>query len=216
MNNDNDAQRAQSGTNGRSAVHLRASRYSRTHLGGFTAGLACYALVAWLPTGDTTRLVAWAFVTTGTAWWYTVNGGTWRDPRRSIARTLTEGTLLIALALALGAVVSLLLQNPTAHTVSHLPSMSLAQVVYRLAAIPLLEEVLFRGSLYEALRGRSVLTAVLGSALAFSAAHGISHHDPLYALSILPAGLILGALRALSGGIWAPSVLHVAVNALAT
>ena len=83
------------------------------------------------------------------------------------------------------------------------PPMALSAVVIAAG-----EELAFRGALYAALEavGGPVL-AVLGSALAFTAGHLLSH-PPIFLLAVLAAGLVLGAWRWAARDLVGPIVGH--------
>ncbi len=77
---------------------------------------------------------------------------------------------------------------------------------------PLVEELIFRGLLYGWLAGRwGGGIAVIGSSLAFAAAHVELAHVIL----VLPLGLMFGWLRWRSGSLWPSLVAHMANNGLA-
>ena len=77
---------------------------------------------------------------------------------------------------------------------------------------PLVEELVFRGLLYGWLAGRwGGGIAVIGSSLAFAAAHVELAHVVL----VLPLGLVFGWLRWRSGSLWPSLVAHMANNGLA-
>lgn len=77
---------------------------------------------------------------------------------------------------------------------------------------PLVEELVFRGLLYGWLAGRwGPSIAVVGSSLAFAAAHVELAHVIL----VLPLGLMFGWLRWRSGSLWPSLVAHMANNGLA-
>ncbi|MDP1753829.1 MAG: type II CAAX endopeptidase family protein [Reyranella sp.] len=77
---------------------------------------------------------------------------------------------------------------------------------------PLVEELVFRGLLYGWLAGRwGAGIAVIGSSLAFAAAHVELAHVIL----VLPLGLMFGWLRWRSGSLWPSLVAHMANNGLA-
>jgi membrane protease YdiL (CAAX protease family) len=77
---------------------------------------------------------------------------------------------------------------------------------------PLVEELVFRGLLYGWLAGRwGPGIAVIGSSLAFAAAHVELAHVIL----VLPLGLVFGWLRWRSGSLWPSLVAHMANNGLA-
>ncbi|HZB98154.1 MAG TPA: CPBP family intramembrane glutamic endopeptidase [Candidatus Sulfotelmatobacter sp.] len=74
------------------------------------------------------------------------------------------------------------------------------------ALVAVCEEIFFRGALFDVFTGRPWMATVC-TAAAFAAAH-----VPLYGWAALPldaaAGVWLGALRLLSGGVLAPAVAH--------
>lgn len=77
-------------------------------------------------------------------------------------------------------------------------------------AAPVGEELLFRGYVWRALGGLGPRGATLGSAALF----GLYHLDPLHAAGAFGMGLVLGWLRWLGGGLWAPLLAHALNNAL--
>ncbi len=83
----------------------------------------------------------------------------------------------------------------------------LASLILVVALGPLCEELLFRGWLFTALRGRlgSIATIVTTSVL-FAIAHWEKTH--LYAIAVFPVGLLLGYARERSGSIRATTTFH--------
>lgn len=80
-------------------------------------------------------------------------------------------------------------------------------------AVPIAEELIFRGLLYGWLRHRfGLLPAMVFSALCFSLLHGIVWLTP--ALAML--GLLLAWIYERSGTLWAPIVTHGLFNVLST
>ena len=76
---------------------------------------------------------------------------------------------------------------------------------------PLSEELLFRGWLYTALRWRFGFSAAFwATSLLFAVAHWDSTH--LYALAILPIGLVLGYVRERTGSTKATTLFHMIYN----
>lgn len=74
---------------------------------------------------------------------------------------------------------------------------------------PLVEEVLFRGMIQDALRRAfDPVSAIVLTGIAFGLIHGV-HYAPPLAL----AGMFFGWLREWSGGLWAPILAHVLHNA---
>ena len=79
-------------------------------------------------------------------------------------------------------------------------------------AAPVLEELLCRGVVLEALRARyGTLTAWWGSALFF----GVLHLQPALAVNAFVIGLVLGYLYILADSLWATMILHALNNAVA-
>jgi membrane protease YdiL (CAAX protease family) len=78
--------------------------------------------------------------------------------------------------------------------------------------VPIAEELLFRGYLWDALQRWLPSWAVLiVTALIFALFHG----SPLHIVGVLPVGIFLGWLRMTSGSVYAPIVAHMINNALA-
>ncbi|HYD06372.1 MAG TPA: CPBP family intramembrane glutamic endopeptidase [Reyranella sp.] len=85
----------------------------------------------------------------------------------------------------------------------------LASLLLIAGLAPLAEELVFRGLLYGWLEGRwGPRVAVVGSALAFAAAHS----EPVYIAMALPSGLFLGLLRWRSNSLVTPLIAHVTNN----
>jgi membrane protease YdiL (CAAX protease family) len=76
--------------------------------------------------------------------------------------------------------------------------------------VPLVEEVLFRLLLTDALAVAGAARPGVGSALVFALAHGVPAHVP----GLLLLGLILQDLRHRHGGLWAPILAHAFYNAV--
>jgi membrane protease YdiL (CAAX protease family) len=123
-----------------------------------------------------------------------------RERGRSI---LALGVGLVAVAL-----VTVIVPRPVP-----LPFAPVALPLAVVAAIA--EEALFRGVLFDGLRRRSDLVAVVGSAVVFAAIH-----VPLYGLAAFPldlgAGLLFGWQRATAGSWHTPAITHVVSNVLGT
>jgi membrane protease YdiL (CAAX protease family) len=89
-------------------------------------------------------------------------------------------------------------------------------IVIAVLLAPVVEETLFRGALFGTLRSKSRLLAYIVSMLLFSAYH-LWHYKLewptlIYMLQYIPASLALTWCYERSGSIWAPIVLHAAVN----
>ncbi len=78
--------------------------------------------------------------------------------------------------------------------------------------VPVAEEVLFRGYLYGKMRKTIPAWAVIIiTAVLFGAVHGAWN----LAVDMFALGIILGLLREVTGGLWAPILLHMTKNAVA-
>lgn len=109
---------------------------------------------------------------------------------------------------------------------------SAAFTVHVLVRIPiitaLVEELLFRGLLWVLLdRAGGAPAALVGTSIAFSCSHvvvaagqarregrPVGRWVAVTLLATLVAGLLLGGVRILSDGLWAPAGVHAAVNAV--
>jgi len=85
--------------------------------------------------------------------------------------------------------------------------------------VPVAEELMYRGLIFRALYNRSRFAAYAVSTLVFAGVHLLGYitvYDPLSLalalLQYLPAGLCLGWAYARSNTIWAPILIHMAVN----
>ena len=90
----------------------------------------------------------------------------------------------------------------------HLGASSYATWAPATVAVATAEEAFLRGALYDAVaRARGIDAAVVLGAIAFAALH-----VPLYGWHVLPldlaVGLVLGALRVVSGTWTAPAIAH--------
>lgn len=77
--------------------------------------------------------------------------------------------------------------------------------------VPFVEELVFRGFMWDALRRWVSLPTTW---LISSAIFCVYHMDPLQSVAIVPTALMLGWLRWSSGSLWPAVVLHMANNAL--
>lgn len=74
------------------------------------------------------------------------------------------------------------------------------------------EEVAFRGALFAAFeRASGGPAAVLGTTLAWTAAHALSH-PPLFLVAVAAAGLLLGCWRLYARDLVAPVIAHVVAD----
>ena len=93
--------------------------------------------------------------------------------------------------------------------------MGLGTVVF----VPLAEELLYRGLLFGALQRRSRILAYFISVVVFCAIHVsgyVGQYEPLHLalcfVQYIPAGLILAGAYDFSGSIFAPVLIHTAIN----
>ena len=79
--------------------------------------------------------------------------------------------------------------------------------------VPLAEELFFRGFVYGTLRTFGPVTAFVGAAVAFAAAHAQQTWGNWGALiAVTLTGLVMTTLRALSGSTLVPVTAHVLYN----
>jgi hypothetical protein len=124
------------------------------------------------------------------------------------------GLLLAAIVYQVGASVAVGYFHPAAKSWFTFPDQPMgiaSAIVLVVIMAPLAEELLFRGWIYTALRWRFGYGAALGAtAVLFALAHWESSH--LYALAILPMGLLLGYLRERTGSTRATTLFHMLYN----
>ena len=123
-----------------------------------------------------------------------------RVPWRGVAIGISGGAALVALSLV---------GVPAVLFGARVPAATLAGWVPLVTVVAAVEELVFRGVLFDGVRARSndavavALTAVLFAVI----------HVPLYGAGALPidvcVGVFLGCLRVGSGGVTAPLVAHV-------
>ena len=87
--------------------------------------------------------------------------------------------------------------------------------------VPIVEETLHRGLIFGLLHRRSRIAAYAVSSLLFCAIHVMSYigyYEPMHLLicfvQYLPAGLVLAWAYEYSGSIYAPTLIHMAVNTI--
>jgi membrane protease YdiL (CAAX protease family) len=124
------------------------------------------------------------------------------------------GLLLASILYQLGASLVVAYVYPPAKDWVSIPDSSSGLAIAFLMIVvlaPLAEELLFRGWLYTALRWRFGFGAALWTtAILFAVAHWESTH--LYALAILPMGLVLGYVRERTGSARASTLFHMLYN----
>ena len=149
-------------------------------------------------------------------------------PQTSLKTLLTAVVGLLvyyALALSLSALTlrffpQFVNANDTAITSASRQNM-LLMGIGTVLLVPPVEEMLHRGLIFGLLHRRSRVLAYGVSTFVFSAIHvtlSISGFDPVYLLvslaQYIPAGLVLAAAYEYSGSIFAPILIHTAVNAI--
>ena len=124
------------------------------------------------------------------------------------------GLVLASILYQLGASLVVAYVYPPAKDWVSIPDSSSGLAIAFLMIVvlaPLAEELLFRGWLYTALRWRFGFGAALWTtAILFAVAHWESTH--LYALAILPMGLVLGYVRERTGSARASTLFHMLYN----
>ncbi len=138
----------------------------------------------------------------------------------AIGGTFARKPLLIALAFMAAALAA---EAVAANFYPHLRELftlpfeplALAVTVFGVViAAPVSEELLFRGLLYTSVRERwGFWPALLLTSTLFAAVH----YEPtgVYALLVLPSGLLFGWLREVTGGVYASTLMHAAFNTAA-
>ena len=135
--------------------------------------------------------------------------------------------LMIDYALSGVAALVLLLVDGMVENPNNATAMELAETAggtVRAIAIflaPIVEEVLFRGTVFGSIRTRSRVWAYAVSVIAFSLYHiwpyAVAYSDPamlLYALQYIPVSIVLAWCYERSGCIWTSIFFHMGFNAL--
>lgn len=178
-----------------------------TNLAGSLLGFDAREAAFFLSVGVATLAIAWA---AGDLPFRRSLALAWPQDRRIAIRF---GAALAAV-LAVEAVVELSgllgsLEEMKAMSASERSALGLANAVL---LAPVVEELLFRGLLFTALRRHlAVLPALALTTIAFGLLH--LENGLLHVISVLPAGAFLGYAREMSGGIGLPILLHACMNA---
>ena len=95
-------------------------------------------------------------------------------------------------------------------------------IVGTVLLVPITEEVLYRGLIFNSLYNRNRFLAYIVSTIAFAALHVVSYigaYSPLHLLlcmlEYLPAGICLAYAYARTNTIWTPILIHMIVNCIA-
>ena len=85
--------------------------------------------------------------------------------------------------------------------------------------VPITEELFYRGLIFRGLYNHSRIAAYIVSTVVFSLVHVVGYiglYEPMLLLmcflQYLPAGICLGLAYSLSDSIWAPVLIHIAIN----
>jgi membrane protease YdiL (CAAX protease family) len=120
--------------------------------------------------------------------------------------------LLAFLALEAGLAVSGFFGSLDALKAMSPSERSILGLVNAVVLAPVVEELLFRGLLFTALRKRfSSFPTLAATTLTFGLLH--IENGLLHVVSVLPAGAFLGYAREKSGGVGLPILLHASMNA---
>lgn len=168
------------------------------------------------------------FLVVGTVWWRQKWSKKQALKRLGLTRHLTVKDVGLALigylpylasSILLVVVITILVPGFDAEQAQELGFDSLANnLEYVLAFValvilaPIVEEVLFRGYLFGALRG---IVSFIPATLIVSALFGLVHGQWNVALDTFVLSLVLCWLREYTGAIWAPIALHMIKNGLA-
>ena len=148
-------------------------------------------------------------------------GSFWRSVQSVILGGAMWFGLIIVLAFALSSVT--LTENPNTEEIlrqSKLNSNVMFVVAVMLA--PIVEEGMFRGALFGAIRKKSRILAYVVSTLAFAVYHlwgyfigGFSTETLILLLQYVPPSIALAWCYEKSESIWSPILLHAMINAIA-
>ncbi|HEX6972093.1 MAG TPA: type II CAAX endopeptidase family protein [Limnochordia bacterium] len=127
------------------------------------------------------------------------------------ASAIAVGTLAVSGALVLyeAVVASRGPARPADARWSRWPPAALAGML--IVGVPWFEELFFRGAAYAAFLPLGIPVAIAGSAALFA----LAHPDPRRMPAFFAVGVVLGMLRATSGGLLEPAVVHMLANAIA-
>jgi len=131
---------------------------------------------------------------------------------------LLYNVLLLALAIFMSE--TMMVRSPNTEAVHQLVE-SNRGIVIAVAVVlaPIIEEAIFRGALFGAIRGRSRLLAYIVSALVFGLYHlalpmllDLDWSMLRFVVHYLPASIALAWCYERTGTIWAPIILHAVIN----
>ena len=156
-----------------------------------------------------------AVLTLARAW----GGPGWRSLvalERWRPRAVRDVALLTGAALVYGVVAGLVLGYVAPQTspwdgVIKGRALAIASFALIVVLAPIAEELVFRGWAYTALRARWGFGSALGAtSTIFALMHWEKTH--IYAIAVLPVGVLLGVARERSGSVTASMILHAAFN----
>ena len=181
-------------------------------------GLAAYAGASRVPASGVLGLALWCMILAALVWVYRLTGGAWLDRSRSLRRAILHGVVLVLGALLALTVVAVLLSLGSSPKPSDYQSSfgttPVPPLLLDVGLKPPIEEVLFRGLLFDLLLPKGAAFAVASTSVLFIIAHWIGQGDLGYVLSLAVPALLLGTLRAISKGIAVPAAFHVIMNAV--
>lgn len=139
---------------------------------------------------------------------------------KSIALAFLFDYVMAALVSLLLSLVLKDVSNPNSQAVISQAKLDAGAMVFvAVLLVPIVEETLFRGVLFGTLRSKSRVLAYAVSALVFAFYHlwqfflgGFEWTICLYLLQYIPPALALAWCYETSGSIWAPILLHAALN----
>ena len=144
-------------------------------------------------------------------------------PGRTLQSAFFGYVLYWVCSIAFGALIAFL--RPEFANANDATILGMAKEDYTLITIgtvilvPVAEELMYRGLIFGSLYNRSRVAAYIVSTLIFAAIHVVGYigmWEPadlaLSVLQYLPAGICLGWAYARSGTIWAPILMHMAIN----
>lgn len=152
-----------------------------------------------------------------------------RSVKKSFLAVLAGGAALMILNLAVNTATETLFPefyNMNDASLDEMGTISNAHSVLMLICtaflVPITEECLYRGVLFQTLYHRNRLVGFILSTLVFAAIHVIGYEDQGIVYMIvafhqyLPAGIALGLAYEMSDSIWAPIILHSINNFIAS
>ena len=182
---------------------------ARARLAAFAGILLVYWPLAGLRESLSIKLILWSLVALAGAYCYALTGGRWWNNHWPLKRALVYMAGLFLAGWAILFLVALVTPAlpPAEVAPSQLAAMPAALILIQLVLKPVTEELAFRGFLYDAVASRGAVVAVLTTSAIDFAAHWFGH-SLHYALYTLGAAVVIGLLRAWTGGLALPVLFH--------